>query len=156
MSKPGRIVLGHISGAHGIKGDVVIKTYTQAAEDIGSYGVLTDEAGGRHFHLETVRVTPKGVIAHIKGSGDRTTAEALKGTALTIARERLPEPEDDAWYHADLIGLIAEDQAGARLGEVIAVHNFGAGDLLEIRLAGKPQTALIPFKAEYVPEVDIE
>ena len=156
MSKADCIILGHIIGAHGIKGDVIVKVYTEEPENIGHYGALTDPASARKFQLTVLRVTPKGVIARIKGVGDRNAAEALKGSALTIAREKLPEPEDDAWYFADLVGLIAEDPAGTRLGEVIAVHNFGAGDLLEIRLVGKPQTALVPFRAEFVPEVDIE
>lgn len=150
-----RLLLGHISAAHGIKGDVLIKTYTGAPEAIGEYGPLLDETGGRSFVLERVRVTPKGVVAHVAGVGDRNAAEALKGTRLYVPRERLPPAEEGEFYHADLIGLQAVDQTGTAIGTVIAVENFGAGDLVEIRLAESGRTVLVPFTDARVPEVDL-
>lgn len=150
-----KILLGHIAGAHGIKGDVLIKTYTGEPADIGAYGDLADEAGNRSFAIHVRRVTQNGVVAGIKGITDRTAAEALKGVQLFVARERLPPAEDGEFYHADLIGLAATDPEGAAVGIVIAVRNHGAGDLLEIALAGSRETELVPFTQAFVPEVHI-
>lgn len=150
------ILLGHISTAQGIRGEVVIKSYTDAPEDIAAYGPLLDETASRTFDVTVVRVAKKGVIARIAGITDRTAAEALRGTKLFIPRDRLPEPEEDEVYHADLIGLEAVTADGEVVGEVVAVQNFGAGDLLEIRLAGKRRTEFVPFDEHFVPEIDLE
>ena len=156
MSNTGRrVLLGRITGVHGIRGEVVIKAYTAEPESIGAYGPLEDEAGQRAYTLAVVRVTPKGVIGRVKGVADRTEAEKLKGTKLYIARERLPAAEANEFYHADLVGLAAFDPAGARIGEIVAVQNFGAGDLLEINLAGSNESEFVPFTNAVVPEVDI-
>jgi 16S rRNA processing protein RimM len=151
---PSRVLLGHIAGAHGIRGEVLIKSYTGAPEDIASYGPLSDEQG-RRFALEVIRVTAKGVIARIKGVGDRTAAEALKGVRLWAERSQLPPTEENEYYHSDLIGLEAVSSEGERIGEVLSVQNYGAGDLLEIRLKNGGKTELLPFAAAFVPEVDI-
>jgi 16S rRNA processing protein RimM len=102
-----------------------------------------------------VRVTPKGVIARVSGVADRNAAEALKGARLFTERSQLPAAADDEFYHVDLIGLTAVSPAGEPVGEIVAVHNYGAGDLLEIRLAESRKTELLPFSAAYVPDVDI-
>lgn len=149
-----RILLGHISDAHGIKGEVLIRTHTGAPEAIAGYGPLID-ARGRTFEIRVVRVTPKGVVARVQGVTDRTAAEALKGTELFTTRENLPDPDDDEFYHADLIGLAAIGPDGAAIGTVTAVANHGAGDVIEIALAGSRQTELIPFTKAFVPEVSI-
>lgn len=154
-AKPIRILLGHIAGAHGIRGEVLIKTYTEAPENVGAYGPLSDEGGTRTFNLKSARATPKGVVARLQGVDDRNAAEALKGIALYIERERLPAAADGEFYHADLIGLAAVDGDGKPLGEIVAVQNYGAGDLLEIRLTGSSKTELVPFTDAAVPEVDI-
>lgn len=154
-AKPIRILLGRIAGAHGIRGEVLIKTYTEAPENVGAYGPLSDESGTRTFNLKSARATPKGVVARLQGVDDRNAAEALKGIALYIERERLPAAADGEFYHADLIGLAAVDGDGKPLGEIVAVQNYGAGDLLEIRLAGSSRTELVPFTDAAVPEVDI-
>ena len=154
-AKPIRILLGHIAGAHGIRGEVLIKTYTEAPENVGAYGPLCDESGTRTFNLKSARATQKGVVARLQGVDDRNAAEALKGIALYIERERLPAAADGEFYHADLIGLAAVDSDGKPLGEIVAVQNYGAGDLLEIRLAGASRTELVPFTDAAVPEVDI-
>jgi 16S rRNA processing protein RimM len=153
--KSARILLGRISGAHGIRGEVVIHAYTMAPESIGAYGPLFDKDGARSFEITSARATPKGVVARLKGVGDRTAAEALKGVELYVDRDRLPAAAEGEFYHADLVGLAAVDPQGTQIGEIVAVQNFGAGDLLEIRLAGLGNTELVPFTEATVPEVDI-
>jgi 16S rRNA processing protein RimM len=148
------VLLGHICGAHGIRGDVVIISHTADPAAIGDYGPLQDETG-RSLTVKVLRVTQKGVIARLEGIADRDAAEALKGHKLFLPRDRLPTARDGEFYHADLIGLAVEDSSGKRIGEVVAVQNFGAGDLLEIRLAGSPKTVLVPFRDAFVPVVDI-
>lgn len=152
---PERVLLGHISSAQGIRGEVVIKSYTAVPEDIAAYGPLTDASGTRTFEITVVRGAKKGVIARIRGIDDRNAAEALRGTELFVDRERLPEPDEDEVYHADLIGLEAVTSDGMTVGEVVAIQNFGAGDLLEIRLAGRARTEFVPFNHDFVPEIDI-
>lgn len=154
-NKPTRILLGRIVGAHGIRGEVAIKTFTAAPENIGAYGLLADQGGTRTFKVESARVTPKGVVARIKGVVDRNGAEALKGVELYIERDRLPAAADGEFYHADLIGLAAVTPQGEPVGEIVAVQNYGAGDLLEIRLTGSRKTEFVPFTGAAVPEVDI-
>lgn len=150
-----RILLGEIGAAHGIKGEVSIRTFTAEPADIAAYGPLTDSAGRRHFEISSLRVTPKGVVARIKGIDDRTAAERLRNTKLYVPRDRLPPPEEGAYYHEDLIGMDALDSAGAKLGTVAAVLNYGAGDLLEIACPGSRETLLIPFTDAAVPDIDL-
>jgi 16S rRNA processing protein RimM len=149
------ILLGRIVGAHGIRGEVLVKTYTSVPEDIAAYGPLTSESGARRFDVTVVRVTAKGVIVRISGIADRTAAEALNGMSLYLDRERLPAPAAEEFYHDDLIGLAVVSPAGETLGEVVGVQNYGAGDLIEVRLAGTHSTELVPFSAAFVPEVDL-
>lgn len=153
--QPARILLGHIAGAHGIRGEVLIRTFTEAPESIGAYGALSDERGTRSFKIKVVRVTPKGVVARIAGVADRNGAEALKGVDLFVERARLPATGEDEFYYADLVGLAAEDSHGKPIGTILAVHNFGAGGLLEVRLAGSSKTELVPFTNAFVPEIDL-
>lgn len=150
-----RVLLGRINGPHGIRGDVVVHSYTEAPAAIADYGELTDKAGGRPLRLKVRRVTPKGVIASVAGIADRTAAETLKGAELWVGRHQLPEPEPGEFYYEDLVGLQAVDLKGAQFGEVAGVVNYGAGDLLEILLAGSRKTELVPFGEAYVPEIDI-
>lgn len=152
-----RILLGEITGAHGIRGEVLVRAYTGDPEAIADYGPLTDAAGAAPLTLKVLRLTPKGaVIARVKGIADRNGAEALKGRKLFVARGAMPEPDDaDDFYYADLIGLAAVDVDGRALGEVVAVHNYGASDLLEIRLSGTKKTELIPFTKAVVPVIDL-
>jgi 16S rRNA processing protein RimM len=150
-----RVLLGRIAGAHGIKGDVAIRSFTADPAAIASYGPLSDAAGARSFGLRVVRVTDKAVIVRIEGVVDRTAAEALKGVELYVDRARLPAAGEREFYHADLIGLAAVDADGRAIGEVVAVQNFGAGDLIEIRMAGLRETEFIPFNDAFVPSVDV-
>ena len=151
-----RILLGHISTAHGIRGEVLIKPLTEEPADIAAYGPLWDEKGERQFEISSLRVSNKGVIARIAGVGDRNAAEALRGTGLYIDRDQLPEPEADEVYHVDIIGMTAVRADNSVVGEIVAVQNFGAGDLLEIRLAGKRRTEFVPFNDDFVPDIDFE
>jgi 16S rRNA processing protein RimM len=150
-----RLLLGRIAGAHGLKGEVLVHAFTAAPEDIAAYGALEDASAERTLAVRVVRIGEKGVIARIEGVEDRTAAEALKGTELWLARERLPPPEAGEFYHADLIGLAAFAPDGTPVGTVVAVQNYGAGDLIEIRLAGSRRTELVPFTDAFVPEVDV-
>ena len=150
-----RILLGHIAGAHGIKGEVLVKSYTGDPLAIADYGPLTDERG-RTFEIASVRASNKGVIARLKGVADRNASEALKGVALYVDRAAMPDPDEGDYYHTDLIGLAAVDAQGNRIGKVVAVQNFGAGDLLELRLDGAKLTEFVPFTDACVPVVDIK
>jgi 16S rRNA processing protein RimM len=150
-----RVLLGRIAAAHGLRGEVMIQAYTEPPENIAAYGPLTDRSGTSVFHIACRRVTAKGVIARLAGVKDRGAAEALKGTGLYVVRDRLPPAAAGEFYHWDLIGLAAVNAQGRLLGEIIAVHNYGAGDLLEVRLAGAATTQLIPFSDAFVPQVDL-
>jgi 16S rRNA processing protein RimM len=149
-----RILLGRIADAHGIRGEVLIKSFTERPEDIAAYGPL-DDGGVRTFTIEAVRATGKGVVARLAGVRDRTAAEALKGAPLYVDRDRLPPPAEGEFYHADLIGMAAVDAEGRTAGEVVGVHNHGAGDILEVRLTGSGKTELVAFTDAFVPEVDL-
>jgi 16S rRNA processing protein RimM len=153
--KSNRVLLGRIAAAHGIRGEVLIKSFTAAPASIGAYGPLSDKNGTRTFEIQSARATAKGVVARFAGVADRNAAEALRGVELYIARERLPAAAEGEFYYADLIGLAAVDGEGKPVGEIVAVHNFGAGDLIEVRLTGSGKTELVPFTDDAVPEVDL-
>jgi 16S rRNA processing protein RimM len=150
-----RVLLGEIGAAQGLKGEVRLRSYTQDPASIANYGALDDEHG-RKIEIESLRVTPKALIARIKGVATREGAEALAHTKLYIARSRLPERDEEEWYHSDLIGLAVVNRDGAPIGTVIAVQNFGAGDLIEVKPAAGGPTVLVPFTRDAVPEVDVE
>lgn len=151
------VLLGRISGAHGLKGEVKIAAFTGRPENIGSYGPLTSADGKRQFQIASMRATPGGVvIARLRGVLTREEAERLRGTELFVSRDALPPlEEEDEFYHSDLIGLEAISPEGETVGEVIAVHNFGAGDLLEVRFSNARNSELIPFESAHVPNVDL-
>jgi 16S rRNA processing protein RimM len=150
-----RVLLGVITTVHGIRGDVIIRSYTGCPEDISAYGALETARGETLPQLTIVRVSHRGVIARLAGVSDRTTAEGYKGTELWIARDRLPPPAEGEYYHADLLGLEAFNPAGVLIGTVLAVENFGAGDLLDIKLAGTLRSEYVPFTNACVPTVDL-
>jgi 16S rRNA processing protein RimM len=149
------ILLGHIAGAHGIRGEVLVKTYTGAPDDIASYGPLTDATGAKSYTLKVVRLTPKGVIARVTGVADRNGAEALKGTALHVDRAAMGDSDPGEYFYSDLIGLAAVAPDGTAIGTVKSVNNFGAGDLLEIAFTATGKTEFIAFTDANVPEVDM-
>jgi 16S rRNA processing protein RimM len=148
-----RLLLAKIGAPHGVRGEVRLKVFAADPASLGAYGPLADHSG-RRFELERVRPGKEVAIAKFRGVDDRNAAEALNGISLTVERDRLPAPDEDEFYHADLIGLAAVDQAGAALGTIVAVHDFGAGDLLEIAPPRGP-TTLVPFTKGVVPVVDI-
>ncbi|HRN88966.1 ribosome maturation factor RimM [Hyphomicrobium sp.] len=150
-----RVLLGHITGAHGIRGAVLVRSYTAEPGAIADYGILEDEAGLATFTLSVEGATAKGVICRVAGVDDRNGAERLKGVALYVPRDRLPPPDDGEYYHTDLVGLAAVTEAGAALGEVVAVLNYGAGDILEVRPDGAKRTDLYPMTEAVVVRVDI-
>ena len=153
----GLVVLGAIAGAHGVRGEVKVKTFTETPEAIAAYGPLTGDPGGRVFRLKGLRTVKDGVVARLDGVEDRDAAEALKGTRLCVSRAAMGDPdEEDSFFHVDLIGLTAEDEAGDKLGTVTAVHAFGAGDMLDIRLGDGGKSVLVPFRRETVPVVDVK
>lgn len=149
-----RILLGIVGAPHGTRGEVRIKSFTEDPAGLAAYGqVETDD--GRMFTVLSVRPAKEVVIARLSGIDDRTEAEALKNRALFVPRDRLPAPDDaETFYQADLMGLVVVDAAGAHLGTVKAVLNYGAGDLLEVAPPRGP-TVLVPFTRQFVPEVDI-
>ena len=150
-----RVLLGEITGAHGIRGEVILRSFTAEPGAIASYGPLTDATGARPFLIHVVRVTSRGVIARIEGIGDRTSAERVKGAKLYIERQRLPRTDASEFYHADLIGLKAVAPDGGDLGEIVGVQNFGAGDLIELKPFSGAPTEFIPFESQWVPDVDL-
>jgi len=149
-----RVCLGIITGAHGIKGWVRVKSFTAEPEAIADYGPLSDESGARRFDIELVGVQKGVILARITGVEDRNAAERLKGLRLYVRRADLPPPEDGEFYEADLVGLEATHEDGSPFGTIRAVNNFGAGASLEIEdAAGK--TVLVPFTNAAVPVVDL-
>ncbi|MFZ5673934.1 MAG: ribosome maturation factor RimM [Pseudomonadota bacterium] len=156
MASPDDNVLaGVITAAHGIKGEVKLRSFTADPEAIASYGPLLT-ARGESLVIEKLRPQKDGFIAVLKGVRDRNRAETLKGAELFLKRSQLPEPAEDEVYFHDLIGASVVTVTGEKFGTVIAMPNFGAGDLLEIRRDGVAETVLVPFADEYVPKIDLE
>lgn len=153
MSGNDRICVGAIAGAFGVQGEVRLKSFCTEPTDIAAYGPLTDESGTRRFSLRLTRPIAGGFGARIAGIATKEEADALKGVQLYAARDRLPRLPDDEFYHADLIGLEVRDTGGAILGQVRAVLNHGAGDILDV--FGPAGERLIPFTLAAVPTVDL-
>jgi 16S rRNA processing protein RimM len=148
-----RICVARIGAAHGTTGEVRLWSFTADPQAVASYGVLT-AADGRPVEIASLRPGKGFFIARIASVTDRNAAERLRNVDLFVPRDRLPPPAVDEYYHADLIGLAAQDRDGNPLGTVIAVHNFGAGDLLEIA-PPRGETLLLPFTAAVAPQIDI-
>jgi 16S rRNA processing protein RimM len=151
----GRVCVAQIGAAHGIRGELRLKSFTAEPMAVAQYGPLESEDGARQFEIASLRPGNDILIARLKGVADRTAAEALCNIRLYVPRARLAEPEDGEFYHADLVGLAAFDASDRRLGAVTAVHNFGAGDLLEVAPEAGGPTVLVPFTKAIVPVVDI-
>jgi len=151
-----RICVAQIGAAHGIRGEVRLRSFTQDPMAITAYGPLESEDGTRRFEIEALRPAKDHFVARLAGVPDRDAAEKLTNIKLYVSRDRLPPIEDDGtFYHADLIGLAAVTPDGAALGTVTAIHNFGAGDLVEIKPAGGGEAMMVPFTDAAVPEIDV-
>jgi 16S rRNA processing protein RimM len=158
VTAPRTVVVARFGAAHGIKGEVRLKSFTQVPADVATYGPLA-AGDGRTFELLATRPaagssSPDMLIARVKGIADRAAAEALTNLELSVPADRLPAPDEDEFYHADLVGLAAVMVDGAPFGTVVAVQNYGAGDLLEIAPAAGP-TVLVPFTRAVVPTIDL-
>ncbi len=149
-----RVLIAQIGAAHGVRGEVRLKAFTADPLDVASYGPLETE-DGRRIEIEAARPAKEVLVVRLKGVADRNAAEALKNQRLYVSRDKLPPPDDDEFYYADLIGLSAVTAEGAAFGVVKAVHNFGAGDLIEIEPAGGGETVMLAFNETTVPTVDI-
>lgn len=145
--------VGAIAGAFGVRGEVRLKSFCTTAEDIATYGTLTTEDGTRRFAVTLTRPVNGGLGARLSGVETKEQADALRGVTLWADRAALPALGDDEFYHADLIGLEVVDPGGASLGRVRAIHDHGAGDILEIH--GQTGTLLVPFTRAAVPTVDL-
>jgi 16S rRNA processing protein RimM len=148
------ICVARIGAAHGVRGAVKLWTFTEDPLAVKRYGPLATKDGGRWFEVTHAREAKGHLVATLKGIATREDAERLNGIELYIAREKLPETDADEYYHADLIGLAAVDAADQPIGRVIAVHNFGAGDIIEIA-PPHGATMLLPFTHAVVPAVDL-
>src|SRR6202045_1681910 len=153
MSAP-QICVARIGAAHGVRGAVKLWIFTEDPLAVKRYGPLTTKDGTRQFEVATAREANGHLVATLKGVATREEAERLNGIELYIAREKLPDTDEDEYYHADLIGLAAVNAANEPIGRVIAIHNFGAGDIIEIA-PPHGATMLLPFTNAVVPTVDL-
>ena len=146
--------MGAVIAAHGTKGEVRVKTFTLAPDNLAAYGPLSTD-DGRSLSVASLRTGKPGeAIVRFDGVGDRNAAEALRGCQLSVPRTALPAPDADEFYHADLVGLEVEDSASVSLGRIRALHNFGAGDVMEVETPAGA-TEFIPFNSDIVLKVEI-
>lgn len=150
-----RVCVGAIAGSFGVKGEVRLKSFCSDPMAIAAYGPLFTEDGSRSFKVTLTRPVAGGLGARLSGVATKEAADALRGTSLYVDRTRLPPPNEDEFYHADLIGMEARDTGGAVLGRVTAVHNHGAGDLLEVQGPALKASVLLPFTRAVVPTIDL-
>ena len=148
-----QVLVGLIVGAHGIKGEVRLKSFTSDPLSIGRYGPL-QSSSGQQFEITKLKAAKDDFIASLKNVNDRNEAEALKGVELFVAREKLPKLKTHEAYAHDLMGLDVVMENGTPLGKLVAMPNYGAGDLLEVALYGNNETVLIPFTNAFVPQED--
>ena len=151
---PAQICIARIGAAHGVRGAVKLWTFTEDPFAVQSYGPLTTKDGSRQFEVATAREAKGHLVATLKGIATREDAERLNGIELYVDREKLPATDEDEYYHTDLIGLAAVTAADEPLGRVVAIHNFGAGDIIEIA-PPHGTTMLLPFTNAVVPKVDL-
>ncbi|UGV24336.1 ribosome maturation factor RimM [Rhodopseudomonas boonkerdii] len=149
-----QICVARIGAPHGVRGQVRLWTFTEDPYAVLDYGPLATKDGKRTIEIDNVREAKGHLVATLKGVTDRDAAARLNGVELFVARDALPDTEDGEYYHADLIGLAAETAAGEAIGRVVAMHDFGAGDIIEIAPPSGP-TLMLPFTDAVVPTVDI-
>lgn len=151
----GKVCIAQIGAAHGIRGDVRIKLFSDDEAALSHYGPLTSADGKRVFEILSARLSKTVYVCRIKGLTDRDEAESLNGTLLYADRGLLPELDEEEFYHSDLIGLVAKLEDGSELGMIAAVHDFGAGDLLDI-VPSRGKGFYLPFTRDVVPSIDLE
>jgi len=154
LTTAGQICVARIGAAHGVRGAVKLWTFTEDPFAVKTYGPLMTKDGARQFEVTSAREAKDHLVATLKGVSTREEAERLNGIELYVAREKLPDTDENEYYHADLIGLAAVNAANEPIGKVIAIHNFGAGDIIEIAPPGG-MTMLLPFTNAVVPSVDV-
>jgi 16S rRNA processing protein RimM len=150
-----RICVARIDGPHGLRGEVKVRSFTADPVAVRDYGPLESEDGSARFEIETMRPAKGHLVARLSGVSDRNAAERLRNVRLFVPRERLPPAAAGEFYHADLIGLLAFTTGGTEIGRVVAVHDFGAGNILELRPQTGRATVMVPFTDAFVPSVDI-
>ncbi len=151
----GLVRLGVIIGPHGVRGAVRVRSDTARPHDLTAYGQLSDGTGARRFDLTIIGEGKGHLLARVAGVDDREAAEALRGTELCVARTALPEPEAEEYYHVDLIGLAVQRADGTTLGRVGAIHDHGAGDVMEV-MQPDGEAVFVPFTRAVVQVVDLE
>ena len=151
---PAQICVARIGAAHGVRGAVKLWTFTEDPLAVQRYGPLSTKDGARQYEVTHAREAKDHLVATIKGVATREDAERLNGIELYIARDKLPATDEDEYYHADLIGLAAVTTSDQPLGRVLAIHDFGAGTIIEIAPPHGP-TMLLPFTNAVVPTVDL-
>jgi len=150
------IAVGVFGAPQGVRGEVRVKSYTAEPKALGAYGELADASGLRRFKIVALRpLKDDMVVVRLDGIADREAAAELTGVELFARRENMPAPEEDEFYHADLVGLRATTTDGVEIGRVVALRNFGAGDILEILVPGGGETLMFPFSRAVAPEIDI-
>ncbi len=147
--------MGRIGAAHGIRGEVRIQSFADEPLALARYGTFTTNRPGLTVTIASARGTTNMLVARLEGVNDRGAAEGLNGVELYVDRDLLPPPEDDEFYHSDLIGLSAQLEDGTAIGKVAAVPNYGAGDILEVR-AENGETFLFPFTRVVVPHIHVK
>lgn len=152
-----RICVARIGAAHGVRGEVKLWSFTEDPAAVANYGPLETQDGKQRLEIEALRPAKDHFVARIAGVNDRDAAERLRNLELYVPRTRLPAiEEDDTFYHADLIGLDAVTPEGTQIGTVRALHNFGAGDIIEITPVGSGEPLMLPFNDATVPKIDID
>jgi len=152
-----RICVARIGAAHGIRGEVKLWSFTEDPAAVANYGPLETQDGKQRFQIESLRPAKDHFVARISGISDRDAAERLRNLELFVSRERLPKiEEEDTYYHADLVGLDAVTPDGVQIGTVHALHNFGAGDIIEIMPLGSGEPLMVPFNSATVPKIDFD
>ena len=152
--RPDLVCLAAVAAAHGVRGELRLRCFTERPENVAAYGPLLDERGDRRFRVRVLRAAKGGAIVAAEGVHDRDAAEALRGLRLHVPRAALPPAGEDEFYHEDLVGLAVAAPDGRTLGEVVAVHDFGAGDVIAWRDTDGAER-LTPFTRAHVPTVDL-
>jgi 16S rRNA processing protein RimM len=155
MTPPRLVAIGIFGAPHGVRGEIRTKAYTENPRSLAAYGELTDAAGAKRFKIAALRLLKDDmVVVRIEGVADRDAAAKLTGTEIFARRENMPPPDEDEFYHADLVGLRAVTVAGEEIGRVVGLSNYGAGDILEIAAKAGGDTLLLPFTKAVAPEID--